>query len=239
MNPILNPAQAMLSVVEFFDKVDKRNGGDGMVWAKATAPRGAQVIVEIRTANNTRVKIPPIKPGDPVCLSKYATFDVLRDAPDLLQCANNGLVRLLSHVEATAFFQRKADLLKTTPDSLIQKADNEARAAVTARPLDATQVDQSARIYAERPVDVEEAINPRLHTLAAQVSPLLKEGERLPVSTVMSELLDLEEALTMEDLEFVRSKMFYPSVKKWAEQKQHELAIASGIIPASDALSDE
>jgi hypothetical protein len=232
-----NPAQSLFDVVDFFEKVDKKNSGDGIIWAKATAPRGAQVIVELQTAHGKRVKVPPVRPGDPVCLSKYATFEVLRDSPDLLQSANNGLIKLLTHAEANAFFEKKAKLLKTDAAALMQKADSSARSSIFQKKLETSQVDKSQRIE-DTFVAEEDIVNPRLHNLCAQVQPMLKENEKMPVNEMMSEILDLEESLTLDDLEYLDANGYWPSVKKWAKSKKLEVAQAMGLLPETDALSD-
>lgn len=232
-----NPAQSLFDVVEFFEKVDKKAGGDGIVWAKATAPRGAQVITELQTAHGKRVKVPPIRPGDPVCLSKYATFDVLRDSPDLLQNANNGLIKLMTHEQANAYFERKAATLKTNPDQLRAKAEASAHASVFQKARDVSTVDRSQKMD-DTYVSEEDVVNPRLHALCAQVQPMLKEGQKLPVNDLMSEILDLEESLTLEDLEYLDANGCYPSVKKWAKAKKLEVAQAMGLVPETDALME-
>lgn len=231
-----NPAEHMLSVVDFFERVDKKSGGDGMVWAKATAAKGAQVIIELKTAHGGRVKIPPIRPGDPVCLSKYATFELLRDAEDLRQAAVNGLVRLLTHTEASAIFAKKAARLKMSPAALMEQSARETAQQLRMKPLDPNEVDTSQQIPTTF-VSIEDAVNPRLHHLCAQVHPMLKNNQRMPVSELMSEISDLEDVLTLDDWEFLRSSGYYPTVKKFAEQKQAELARASGVNLETDDLS--
>lgn len=227
----------METIVEFFERVDRKNGGDGVVWVKATAPRGQQVILEIRTQQGRRLKVPPIRPGDPVCLSKYATFDVIRDAEDVMQCWSNGIIKLMSSKEANDFFAVKAGRLKTTPEALKQKADQDARAALNAKPLKESEVDDSLAINTEY-VNMEDVINPRLIYLCQQVSPMLKEEHRMPVNALQAELLDIEESLTLMDLEYIRANGFYPTIKKWAAARQAAAAQAEGLAPALDALSD-
>lgn len=232
-----NPAEQLLEVVNFFDRVDKSRGGDGIVWAKATAPRGRQVIIELKTAKGDRVKIPAIKSGDPVCLSKYATFDVLRDSSDITQCANNGLIRLMTHTEATAFFAKKAAILQTNPGELMKKSDQLARESMMNKPLAVTAVDSTQRIQ-DVQVSTDDVVNPRLHHLCGQVAPQLKDNDRLPVKEFMSQILDLEETMTLEDLDYLRAHGYYPTAKKWADAKWSEMAKESGLIPESDELSN-
>lgn len=239
MNNFSNPAESMFDIVDFFRKVDRANGGDGIIWAKATAPQGRQVIIEPTTAQGKRIKVPAVRPGDPVCLSKYATFEALRDSTDLLNAANGHLVKLMTHAEANAYFSRKASMLKTTPQALMARAEQDSRANAQAsmKTLDTNAVDKSMRIQNEF-VSVEDAVNPRLHHLCAQVQPMLKPEQRMPVNELMAEVLDLEESLTLDDLTYLQSQGYYPTVKKWAETKYAEVARASGLLPETDALSE-
>lgn len=233
-----NPAESMFNVIAFFEKVDRKNGGDGIVWAKATAKQGAQVITELTTSQGKRVKVPAIRPGDPICISKYATFDVIRDSSDFMQCVNSGILKLLTHSEANAYFNKKAGLLKTSPQELINSAEKRARDEVNNRQKQSNSVDKSMRIQDEV-INVEDAVNPRLHHLCAQVQPMLKDDQRMSVKEFMGEVLDLEESLTLDDLTYLQAHGYYPTVKKWAEGRYVEVAKASGLIPDSDDLSEE
>ena len=231
-----NPASTMMNAIDFFDSVDKSRGGDGVIWAKATTTRGAQVIMEVKASDGTRFRIPPVKAGDPVCLSKYAPFDALKTSPDLLQCAVNGLIRLMTSQEAQRYFENKANVLKTSPIELMKKSEEEAHRAAMAKPLTESQVDTSQQLSSSF-ASIDDIVNPRLHSICAGVSAMLDASQRTPVNQVMAELLDLEDCLTMEDLEYVRSQGFYPTVKNWAEKKQRDLAQSSGLIPETDELS--
>jgi len=235
---MFNPAQAMFDVIEYFDKVDRKNGGDGLIWVKAIAPRGAQVIVEPKTATGARVKVPAIKPGDPVCLSKYATFEILRDSTDLNQCVTGGLLKLMTHAEVEAYFEKKASILKTSAEDLKAQAEADARkeAMARSRGLSSSEVDKSQRVSSLEG-STEDLVHPRLQALCAEVQPALKPNERMPVSELMTELLALEESITLDDLAYLQAHGFYPTVKKWAETKFAEVAQAQGLIPETDDLS--
>lgn len=237
MNTFRNPAETMFDAVDFFDRVDRKNGGDGIVWVKAVAPRGRQVITELLTSQGRRVKIPAIRPGDPICISKYASFDIIRESSDFLQAVNSGIMKLMTHKEANAYFQKKASLLKTSPQELINKAEQSARDEFSNRQKQNNDVDVSQRVVTPS-VATEDVVNPRLHHLCAQVQPRLAENEKMPVKELMSEVLDLEDSLTLDDLAYLQANGFYPTVKKWAESKYLEVARAQGLVPESDDLSD-
>lgn len=234
-----NPAQVMMSAIEFFDKVDRKEGGDGIVWAKATAPRGAQVIVEVRTANDKRIKIPAIRAGDPVCLSKYAPFDLLRQAEDLLQCSVAGLLRLMTNDEANAYFDRKAGILKKDPEDLMRKAHLETQRALLAQPLKEAEVDTSNRI-SDKYVAIDDVINPRLHDICRSISPLLPEEQRKSTQEVQEILLELEDSMTLEDAEYLDANSgTRPAIKRWAQQKKAEIhALMAGLMDSGDEGED-
>lgn len=246
-NQKFNPAQSMRDVVDFFRLVDRENGGDEIVWAKATAPKGNQVIVECETSNGKRVKIPPIRPGEPVCLSKFATFEVLRNSPDLTQTANNGLIKLMTHAEAEAYYVKRAGTLKADPMELMQKSNARAKAEASARPLDVSSVDKSQKIVQGEYVDESDVINPKILHLCEQVDIRLKDSDdmtakpnqrRMPVNEFMQEILELEDSLSLDEIEYIRSRGYYPTVKRWATAKQKELFESQGGGPETDALSD-
>jgi len=247
VNQYTNPAQAMFDIGEFFEQVDRKNGGNGIVWAKATAPRGRQVIIELENSMGKRVKVPPIKAGDPVCLSKFAKFEVLRDSTDLAQGANNGLLKLMTHEEALAWFEQKAAQLKTSSQELMNQAEQASRASTFRKPLEVSQVDRTQKL-SDMHVAIEDVVNPRLEDLCAKVQPMLKDAgderfpehqRRIPVNEMMAEVYDLQDSLTMEDLAYLQANGYYPTVKKWAEAQQRELAQKMGLMPTSDALSEE
>lgn len=236
----------MVDITSFFEKVDRVNGGDGIIWAKATAPRGSQVILELKTPLGDRIKVPPLQAGDPICLSKYAFFDALKSSTDITRCATSGLIRLMTTEEADAYFQKKAGILKRSADDLKREADRRSREAVTAKQLDKSKVDKSARMSdldaSRRSTDLvyeDDIVNPRVINLCHQVSPLLKEEQRLSVMELQEQLLALEDSMTLDDAQYVEANGFYPSIKKWGRAKVAELAETLGIAPASDELSDD
>lgn len=223
--------------MSFFETADKANGGDGIVWAKASAPRGAQVILEMKHPNGARIKVPPIRAGDPVCLSKYAPFHIIKEDSDLLQCIINGLIRPMTSKQAAEHFSRKAEILKSTPELLMRKSDEEARRAMFSKPLEESQVDTKALIDTSQAVMIEDTVNPRVQHLCAQVSPMLKDEQRMPVKEFLAELHDMADFLTVEDLEYVRSQGYYPSARKWATQTQAHVMKSQGLMPEEDELT--
>lgn len=231
-----SPAAGMMAVVEFFERIDRKNGGDGIVWCKATAPKGRQVCVEVKTPNGQRLPLPPIKAGEPVCLSQFANFEALKDAPDLSRCAQKGLIRLMDSQEADSFFVKKASILNTTPQALVDKAQQAAMQTAYAEPLADSAIDKSQRLSNEF-VSVEDVVNPRIQHICGEMSTSLADGQARLANDILSELVDMEESLTLEDFDFLYAgSTRYPSVRKWTAAARDALAEREGLL--SDA-SDE
>ncbi len=228
----------MVDIEDFFEKVDRRNGGDGLIWVKASAPKGGQVVVDVKNRQGHSIKIPALKPGDPICLSRFAPFDLIRESHDLTQCVASGLVKIMSSAEANAYFEKKAKLLKTSPKALIDKVNQDAKDQLNSKPLAASEVDLDSAIGIET-AEIEDVVQGRVLNVCSHISPMLKESERWPVSKALEELLELEDSLTLEDCDYLASQGgVYPSIVKWANEKMREIGQASGVFPESDALSD-
>lgn len=243
----LTPAQQQVDLASFWDRTDRRNGGDGLVWAKSTAPAGQQVIVHIENANKQRFKVPPIKAGNPVCLTSFAPFDVLRDSADLNQCATGGgsasgqpLVRLMTTKEADEFFDKKAKTLKRTKDDLKREAARVQMQEAQARKLAPSEVDTNLRIQ-DAVVSIQDVINPYIEDLCAQIRPDLDANMRMSASDFMSAMLDLEDSLSFDEVEYIYTHSgIYPSVRSWAAKKKDEIWAASAdSAQAYDDLADD
>ena len=240
-----NPAQRQVDVTGYWDKVDRKNGGDGLVWAKSMAKAGQQVIVHIEGPNKQHYKVPPIRAGDPVCLSQFAPLDVLRDSGDLNQCAtgamskdNQPLIRLMTTPEADVFFEKKAKTLKRTKEQLMQDAAirQQREASGAARPLSRSEVDTSLKLE-DAVVNVEEVINPFIEHLCAQIRPDLEANNRMSASDFMASMLDIEESLTFDEAEYIYThSTVYPSVRSWAARKKDQLW--ADTAPAGEVVDD-
>lgn len=231
----VNPASLMTNVVEFFESVDRNLGGDGVVWAKSILKNGAQVVLDI-TKDRVRYKVPPITPGDPVCLTKSVPLTILRESPDLLEAVNAGSIKLMTTKEATAFFDKKASRLKTSSATLQAAAEEEAHRAT--RQKSTGEVDTSQRITSES-VMIEDVIDPRVQHLCAQVHVGLKDNERWPVNKLLSELMKFEDTVTIDSLLFIEAEGYYPSVKKWARELRAEKSREGGLEPTTDDLMND
>lgn len=232
----LTGTSTMVGVADYFDKVA---AGDKLVWAKAVAPQGRQVCLDIMGPNKQRYKVPEIKAGDPICLSKFAPLSILREASDLIQGATSTppILKLMLTSEVNEYFARKSKVLKVDPRDLRAQAEEDARRAASKRQLSDSEVDHGQAIQSGF-VSIQDNINPHIEYLCAQVHVMLDADKRMPVSAFMGELLAIEDSLSMDDLEYIKALGFYPTAKNWAEKKQNELGQQLGIIPQSDELSE-
>lgn len=188
-----------------------------MVWAKSNQPSGHDVIIEGKLPGSGRVKFPPIKPGDPVCLSTYETdLNVIKQA--VAQVAAKGLIRLMTTEEANAAYEKKAKVTGLKAEVWLQKAEKEAQAAVNNSPLPAGAENKDLSLRREASAAFEEdVINGRVIALCNHVNPLLKENQRMPAQDLLGQLTDMEESLSFADLQYIQARGFYMTVKKWAE----------------------
>lgn len=232
----------METTASFFDKVEK---GDKGVWAKSIAPRGRQVCIEVQLDNKKRFRIPPILPGDPVCLSKYAPFHALRECQDLLQLAGTQ-IKLMTTAEAKQYFEKKAALLKKTPTELRGLAEQQEKSFLARKKLDPSAVED--HMAEESSLADDEVISPPVMEIVAEIGgpAVIQLGERrrvddshrLPASQALARLYEIQESLTFEDLAYVETRGYWPSVKKWARDQIASYETRHGINATSDDLSD-
>ena len=234
------PAQRQSTVSQFFDNVDPKNGGDGIVWARSTSPNGNIFIFQPETALGKPIKVPALQHGLPICVCpQHVSLDLLRDCQDLQKGASNGYVQLMTSDEADTYFVQRAEKEGVSPEDLQRLAEKRAQDE-----LRGVKIDQQhqAEVLLERTPSKSKIkpyepspVHPRVQQLCGQVSPLLADSDdnsvavahrRMPVNTFRSQLLDYEDALTLADLEHISSHGYYPSVKKWANGRLKEIRAA-------------
>lgn len=234
-----NPAQVTVDCMEFFDRVDKKNGGDGVVWAKCTAKKATQAIVEIQNSMGRPIFMPPIKVGTPLCLTRYVpSFELLRNAEQIQQNVANGNIKLMTSADAWTFFNRKAERMQSTADQLMRQADAEAGNFMAKKGVPSNELDQNQSLA--RPIQTPEGyedpallMHPKIDDICNQVAPWLKPGECLSANAMFDVIYDLEDMLTIHDLTRLESGGRYPTVKRWAQKKMLELSgEVSADVPA-------
>jgi hypothetical protein len=232
----LNEADLYMRVVDFFNRVD---ADDKLVWVKAVAPGGMQVALDIRGPDGkTAYKVPAIQPGKPVCLSKYGIpFDILKSSLTREATAQPPTLRLLTTGDVRKIYAGRAAILKTDVDTLMKQ---DAASQRIPKKLERHEVDQSAKLTDEREQQLSFAVTltPHIEHLLGQVDPRLDADDRMSVQDFMREVLTLEEELTLDDLEAISSKGFYPTAIDWAKKQFVARMQADGRLPTSDALSD-
>lgn len=236
---------AMENTNAFFDAVEKTDKG---VWAKSIAKKGRQVVIEVALDNNKRFKIPPIVPGDPVCLSKYAPFHALKNCQDLLQLAGTS-IKLMTTAEARKYFDTKANLLKRTPAEVRAEAEAKERAFMR-REKALSKADAESHLADLEPeVSEDDLISPQVLELVAEIGgPVVVEvgpgrrkvddSKRLPAAQVLSRLFEIQESLTQDDLLYIETRGYWPSVKKWAREQIATLVTLHS-IDESESMADD
>lgn len=220
-----NPAQPLLDIQKYFDTVDPKNGGDGLVWVKSIMKveggGKGQVAVFLKNTQGERIHLPFIEPGDPICLSEYADLEDLRKGTNLRSCVSRRLLRFLTTQEAMKLVDDKAKFLGISTDELVEKARRRAQDVLNRKELDESEVDRDAALHA--PSEPEDIVNPYIRDLMAKVSVQLKDSQRVPASSIMEELLDMADQLSMDDFICIQAEGYWPTVKKWAGAKLAEM----------------
>lgn len=235
----INPGTKIREFNDFFKSVT-----DETVWAKALPVKGASGPVQhtlMVTDNGVPVPIPPIGLGDPVCLSKYVSFEGLKKSGQLRSSYLSGAIRLLTSNDVEAHWNAKAQTYRTTPQAVAAAAERAEQAFLNHEPLrdnrkpaDPNQramgsikdavLGANTRPQAGEYVPVTEVVKPYIIDLLSRVSPMLKPAEMMPANVLRGKLEEIEDTLSNDDLEYVKSHGGYTSIKKWATAKENALA---------------
>lgn len=222
-------------VSDFFKSV---KAGDGMVWAKSVSSRGGQTIIEVRDTNGDIVPVPPVKSGDPVCLSEFAEIELLEKCRDIKSCAVAGLLQLMTEDEANAWFAKKGARLRKSPDELKRKARNQSQLEKD-RPSP-VEADESKKVLDREPVkNLEDTINRRLVYICGRLSPMLTENQRISASDAMNDLMEIEDGLEYIEWAYLAQQGYYPSIIKYAKEMMDSFARETGMLPTTDELMGE
>lgn len=183
------------------------------VWAKSLTDM--QIILQVTNGGpKDIVKVPPLQPGDPVNLTNYASFNNLRDCQDLRHFHTNGKLKLMSQDEVDEYFVKKADRLSLTKDTVKARAARKLDDLLNTSTPTANKMD--AIRYSEKGPDTAD-VKPRVMHICAQASMSLPQANRLPVDQILERLSDLEETLTLHDVDHVIATAgHFKTVRKWA-----------------------
>lgn len=225
MKANFNPAQSMQDAESVLEKIDRKNGGDGIVWVCSNVKDGSQFILSLKDRTNRDIiGLPALKAGIPFCLSSKVSFEDLRTSPGLVEATSKGLVKLMTSTDAHAHFEKKAASKKLSADELMRQTDSAYRdqVAQSKSRLAPNAVDSSMRVRNEF-VSVEDVIHPRVQNLMNAVGPTVKDHERMSESELMEELGSIEDVLDNDNLTYIQAYGYYPQVKKWAMKKMNEI----------------
>jgi hypothetical protein len=181
----------------------------------------AQVSIEFETAPGHAEGFLFKQTRDPVNLTQHIPFAAIKGSIQFRKMINRNppVLTLLTEAEYNTWYERKAARSGSTPEEVIAKAAEERKALAEKPKLTPTSLpdsDDQGSAAPPEPVSEEEVINPRVLHLMTQVSMELQPAERMPAKELLQQLQDMEDALTIDDLEYVRSRGTYQIVKKWA-----------------------
>lgn len=231
-----NKIKSTQDAFAFFDNIEKSAGGDGLIWARSSAPEGREVIVHLELQNGRVIFLPPITAGVPVHLTEWATLANFRDNSNLGMAAAKGLVKLMTTGEAKIYIENRAEILKESPEEMLEKAAQQSRDTVSGKKIAQAA---SEPLRAESVDSLEDILLPKVLYLADQVAVTLKDHEKMPVKEFLTQLMNMQDYLDITNLEYLKSRCFYPSARKFIEKLITIKATEQGLFPQTDELSDK
>lgn len=214
------------------------------VWARATT--NAQVILSSQRKDQM-LGVPPIAPGEPVLLTRYASVEDLKKS-DLRHMVMQGRLRLMTPDEAQQYFEDRAQRRGESVETVRRKAEQREAAFLNHEPAalrdnngrrrDQTADDIMGKKLSGRddmdgeqdparainPVLIASVIDPKVEYLCAMSSPKQPASVRKTASDLQDEFRCMEESLSMDDLEHIVATVPYKTVRNWATQRQEFLA---------------
>lgn len=231
---VFRKATAMLiNFTEIFEK-------ERDIWVRFLG-RG-QLSMEFKQGNQN-VPCPPIPyTGDPVCLTQFVSFEMLKNSLDFkrMATAQPPIIEIMTHQEATAFYEKKAKKLKLNGGAseayarseklrkdMLGKEEEQAKFSVT-RPIEGIR--KVEQVVGD---DVTVKVAGSDATVTNTTAPFLGRTELAQPRVVglcaggmnaretINELEDMEERkqLTVDDLKFVMKNSPWMTVQKWAAKR--------------------
>lgn len=224
----LSPTARAHLITEYFK--EERD----QVWVKAITD--AQVVLTIKEGSDF-IKVPYIEPGDPVLLTTYCSFEVLKKAPDLRNMVMKGRLKLMTADEASTFFDAKAERLGTSPDAIKNQSFQRQQEYLNHEPLAMkagmdvihdTRSGTEEQNNAVNPVLIKDRIKPKVYHLCRQSSAALPADQRKPANELQEEFLAIEESLDEDNLQYILANVGHKTIRDWAEGRIQALDIARG-----------
>jgi len=216
------------------------------VWVKSVVPGQVTVEFELSPGNSVGICVPYT--GDPICLTDRIPFEAIKRSWQLRTLCGPRRVRdgeikppalmLLTAEQAREHFAVKAQrrglwvrdeegqLIKDEAGKPIPDVEAAAQTATTAleqprvvvRPPDADD-DDGDQSPSRLQVRYSEVVQPRVLHLVHQVDDSFPANERMTADVLLTELEAIEPILTKPDLEHIKVKGFYKTIKTWAEER--------------------
>lgn len=191
---------------------------------------------------------------DPVCLTTYLPFNVIKNSMDFrkMLIRRPAALVLLTEEEYRAYYTKRAQSIgvftkdekgKKVPDAdeAIRRAEDDRQGVLRRDTLpDATEPQPIRDIKSEAEHDdgddfapgqlagkelvIEDLVNPRILNLCNQVNPGLTDQQKMPASAMLSELQKMTDGLKVADWEHVTHHGHYKSVKNFARKQLSTLA---------------
>lgn len=208
------------------------SGGDRDVYIQNISTGQVSMQFEVSPGRFDSVPIP--KTRKPFNLTQYIPFDAIKNSTDLRKLVNRRppVIRLMSEEEYTEYYENLAKSKNTSIDEEINESF-ELQSNMINRRGTFQDVDKSNKsideLINERNENPEEAMDiqplPKVVGLCAQVGPDVENSDKIKSGEMMSELEDMETELRLTDLEYIASKGYYKSIKKWASTRLSDVNI--------------
>lgn len=219
-----------------------------------------QISLTIRLRNGDFEYVLLERTPDPINLTSRISFEDLKGSLDIRKNLNvrnskNGrrLLRVLEEEEYHTYFAQKAKMLQVSSEEAIRRADDARRALrQSAEPIQRVMDEAVSPAPTMAPVLTEDdLIRDRIRILMYGVNQdVLDEqgrakgegrafdsGKVKPASQILA-AVQMEHDLTADELEHIRAKGYWPSVKRWASIQLEKLVQTPSVDEAPVARDD-
>jgi hypothetical protein len=172
-------------------------------------------LFEISSGNYQSVLLPQSR--DPVNFTQQIPFHIIKNSPDFRKLANRRppVLKLMTEEEFKAYYMAKYGPNWLEGMDMAEKKRAEIASHVIP-PKPSEEEETKKPDPAERVME-EDLISPKVQHLCLQVDVQIPEKEKMKASELLESLQIIEEDLTLDDLEYIRAKGFWKTVKQWAK----------------------
>ena len=195
------------------------------VWVRTTTAK--QVSLNMPTGPGQTTSFVVVATGDPFNLTIRFDFETIRKSPDIRQFVagrKDPLLQLMTAVEATAYYDRKAKRDGfDSPEEAMTKAEEKREkmlsvqndSSTTARPVNQDHASPNG----DNVVSIEQVITPRVIHLCHQVDDSIPINQRWDAGRLLDELEQIESSMTADDFQYVVGHGRYKSIIRWADTR--------------------